>query len=78
MAAADARLAALLAGLIELGVDEGALPEAPTPPRLFAVQALVEGAARLAPPDMRDAEAATAAAALALLRAPAVGVPEPA
>ena len=68
---ADARVGELLAGLVELGVDEGALPAGPLAPRLFAVAALLAGATGLAAwPGIEDPEAALAEAALAILRLP--------
>ena len=66
----DARLLGLLAGLIDWGVAEGAIPRAPVEPRLFAVTALLAGALRLRPLwPLAHAEAAIADAALAVLAA---------
>jgi AcrR family transcriptional regulator len=79
LAEADARNLALLEGLIDLGVADGALPEGPLAPRLFAVQALLSGATRLHPlwqevRALAAPEEAVAEAALAILRAPAPAV----
>ncbi len=66
---ADAEVGALLAGLIELGVEEGALAPAPLEPRLFALFALLAGAVLRGPaPAVPDPEATLADAALAILR----------
>jgi AcrR family transcriptional regulator len=66
---ADARIGALLGGLVELGVEEGALPPAPPEPRLFAVTALLAGAIALGPrPEIDDPVGVLADAALAILR----------
>jgi AcrR family transcriptional regulator len=46
---AEFRTLELIAGLIDLGVATGALPDAPLAPRVFAVQAQLAGAARLYP-----------------------------
>lgn len=68
---ADARVGEILAGLVELGIDEGALPAGPLAPRLFAVSALLAGATGLAPwPGIDAPEATLAEAALAILRLP--------
>lgn len=64
-----ARFAALIAGTIELGVAEGALPPEPVEGRLFLVTALLRGAAAApsrAP--MSEPEHALADAVLAILR----------
>jgi AcrR family transcriptional regulator len=74
LAAADARIAGLVAGLIDLGVAEGAIPRAPLAPRLFAVIALLMGALRLHPlwdgaNSVAEPERVAADAILAVLRA---------
>lgn len=69
--AADARIGELLAGLVELGVEEGAIPAAPLEPRLFAVASLLAGAAaRGEATGVADAPDALADAVLAILSAP--------
>ena len=45
--ASDARLLGLVAGLIDWGIAEGAIPDAPIEPRLFVVAALLRGAPAL-------------------------------
>ena len=45
----DARILGLVAGLIDWGIAEGAIPRAPLEPRLFAVTAILMGALRLHP-----------------------------
>lgn len=65
-----ARFAALIAGTIELGVAEGALPPAPVEGRLFLVTALLRGAAAASSgAPMSQPERALADAVLAILRA---------
>lgn len=49
LAEADARILGLVAGLIDWGIAEGAIPDAPVEPRLFAVTAILMGALRLHP-----------------------------
>jgi AcrR family transcriptional regulator len=49
LAEVDARIIALVAGLIDWGVGEGAIPNAPLEPRLFAITATLMGAVRLHP-----------------------------
>jgi AcrR family transcriptional regulator len=70
---ADARIVGLLAGLIDWGIAEGAVPDAPLEPRLFALAALLAGALRLQPlwgdRGLADPERVVADAALAILRA---------
>jgi AcrR family transcriptional regulator len=71
---ADARTLALLAGLLDWGVAEGAIPPGPLEPRLFALAALLMGALRLQPlwtgaSGLADPERVVADAALAILRA---------
>jgi len=70
---AEADIRDLLAGLIDLGVEEGAIPPAPLEPRLFALSALLVGAHRLHPlwtaGGIPDPGGTVADAALALLRA---------
>jgi AcrR family transcriptional regulator len=71
LAAADARIGELLAGIVELGVEEGAVPAAPPEPRLYALSALLAGAIALGPrPGVEDAAGILADAALAILRQP--------
>ena len=74
LADVDARTLGLLAGLIDWGIAEGAIPRAPLEPRLFAVTALLMGALRLhplwdGPGGIGDPERLLADATLALLRA---------
>jgi AcrR family transcriptional regulator len=69
----DARTLGLVAGLIDWGIAEGAIPDAPLEPRLFAVTALLMGALRLHPlrggrDGLADPERVVADAALAILR----------
>jgi AcrR family transcriptional regulator len=70
--AAEARILGLVAGLIDWGIAEGAIPRAPLEPRLFAVTALLMGALRLHPlwggDGVGDPERLIADAALAILR----------
>jgi AcrR family transcriptional regulator len=47
LAEIDARTLGLLAGLVDWGVAEGVIPEAPIEPRLFAVASILTGAVRL-------------------------------
>jgi len=69
--AAEARIGELLAGLVELGVEEGAVPAAEPEPRLFALSALLAGALALGPrPGVDDPAGVLADAALAILRRP--------
>lgn len=49
LADTDARSLGLVAGLIDWGIAEGAIPKAPLEPRLFAVTSLLMGALRLHP-----------------------------
>ena len=49
LAETDARTLGLVAGLIDWGIAEGAIPKAPMEPRLFAVTAILMGALRLHP-----------------------------
>lgn len=71
LADADDRVGELLAGLVELGVEEGALPAGALAPRLFAVSALLAGATGVGPwPEVEDPAATLADAALAILRLP--------
>ena len=74
LAEIDARTLGLLAGLIDWGIAEGAIPRAPLEPRLFAVTALLMGALRLhplwdGPGGIADPERLLSDAILALLRA---------
>jgi AcrR family transcriptional regulator len=70
--AAEARILGLVAGLIDWGIAEGAIPRAPLEPRLFAVTALLMGALRLhalwGGHGVADPERLVAEAALAILR----------
>jgi AcrR family transcriptional regulator len=71
LADADTRIGELLAGLVELGVEEDAIPPAPPEPRLYALSALLAGAITLGPPPAIDDPARILAdAALAILRQP--------
>ena len=45
----EARIGDSLAGLVELGIEEGAVPAAEPEPRLFALSALLAGALALGP-----------------------------
>ena len=68
---ADASVGELLAGLVELGVEEGAIPPGPAEPRLFALAALLAGAIGFgARPGVEDPAGVLADAALAILRRP--------
>ncbi len=72
----DARTLGLVAGLIDWGIAEGAIPRAPLAPRLFAVAAMLMGAVRLhplwgGPGGIGDPERVVADAVLAMLRAEA-------
>jgi len=68
---ADIRIGEILAGLVELGVEEGAIPPAASEPRLFALSALLAGAIGLGPrPGVADPAGTLADAALAILRRP--------
>ena len=49
LAEVDARILGLVAGLIDWGIAEGAIPRAPLEPRLFAVTSILMGALRLHP-----------------------------
>jgi AcrR family transcriptional regulator len=49
LAETDARTLGLVAGLIDWGIAEGAIPKAPLEPRLFAVTSILMGALRLHP-----------------------------
>ncbi len=74
LAEVDARTLGLLAGLIDWGIAEGAIPKAPLEPRLFAISALLMGALRLhplwgGPGGIADPERVVAEAVLAILRA---------
>jgi AcrR family transcriptional regulator len=74
LAEVDGRTLGLLAGLIDWGIAEGAIPKAPVEPRLFAVTALVMGALRLHPlwggaGGIADPERVIADAVFAVLRA---------
>jgi AcrR family transcriptional regulator len=70
--AADAGVLGLVAGLIDWGIAEGAIPRAPLEPRLFAITALLMGALRLHPrwggDSLADPERLLADATLAILR----------
>ncbi len=73
LADVDGRTLGLMAGLIDWGIAEGAIPKAPIEPRLFAVTALIMGALRLhplwgGPGGITDPEAVIADAVLAVLR----------
>lgn len=69
LAEAEGRIDGLLAGLIEIGVEEEALPQAPSEARLFALSALLSGALVLGPQAaVPDPAGALADAALAILR----------
>lgn len=68
---ADAAIGELLAGLVELGVEEGAIPPADPGPRTFALSALLAGAFGIGRhAGVADPANALADAALALLRQP--------
>jgi AcrR family transcriptional regulator len=74
LAEIDARTLGLLAGLIDWGIAEGAIPPAPLEPRLFAITALLMGALRVhplwdGPGGIADPEAVLADTIFALLRA---------
>lgn len=74
LAEADARILDLLAGLIDWGVAEGTIPQAPLDRQLFVISALVTGALRLEPMWQRpggisDPETVVADAILAALGA---------
>lgn len=69
LALADSRLLGLIAGTIDWGVAEAAIPPAPIDGRLFLVAALLGGAAELAGEAGEGAEARLADAVLAMLRA---------
>ena len=74
LAETEARTLGLMAGLIDWGIAEGAIPPAPLEPRLFALTALLTGAVRLHPlwggaGGVPDPERILADAILALLRA---------
>jgi AcrR family transcriptional regulator len=74
LAETDARTIGLVAGVIDWGIAEGAIPRAPIEPRLFAVTALLMGALRLhplwdGPGGIADPERVVADGILALLRA---------
>lgn len=69
LAEADERLRAIVAGTLDWGVAEGAIPPGPVPPRLFLVTALLAGAAGRAADACPDPEARLADAILAMLRA---------
>ena len=74
LAEADARILGLVAGLIDWGIAEGAIPRAAPEPRLFAVTALFIGALRLhplwgGPSGIAEPERVVAEAVLAVLRA---------
>lgn len=78
LAEADARILDLLAGLVDWGVAEGTIPQAPLERQLFIISALVTGALRLepmwqGPGGVADPEAVVAEAILAALGAPAAG-----
>ncbi len=71
LARADAAVGELLAGLVGLGVEEGAIPPAAEEPRLFALSALLAGAVALGGrPGVDDPGRVLADAALAILRRP--------
>jgi AcrR family transcriptional regulator len=72
----DARTLGLVAGLIDWGVAEGAIPPGVLEPRLFAVSAILMGALRLHPlwdgaGDLPEPERVLGDAILAILEAPA-------
>jgi hypothetical protein len=68
--ACEARLLGLVAGTIDWGVAEGAIPAGPIEPRLFVVAALLRGAAGLADrAEVADPERVVADAVLAVLGA---------
>jgi AcrR family transcriptional regulator len=74
LAESDFRTLELVAGLVDLGVGTGALPDAPLAPRVFAVQAQLAGATRLHPvwedtAGVPRPDHVTAEAILAILRA---------
>lgn len=74
LAEVDGRTLGLLAGLIDWGIAEGAIPKAPVERRLFAITALIMGALRLHPlwggqGGIADPERVIADAVLAVLRA---------
>ncbi len=74
LAEIDARTLGLVAGLIDWGIAEGAIPRAPLEPRLFAIAALLMGAVRLHPlwgghGGIAEPERIAADSILALLRA---------
>lgn len=74
LAEIDAATLGLVAGLIDWGIAEGAIPEAPLEPRLFAVTALLTGALRLhplwdGPGGINDPERVLCDAAMSLLSA---------
>ena len=67
--ASDARLLGLVAGLIDWGIAEGVIPDAPPEPRLFVVAALLRGAPALHDKEaIADPERILADAILAVLR----------
>ncbi len=74
LAEADARILDLLAGLIDWGVTDGTIPQAPLERQLFVISALITGAVRLeamwqGPGGVAEPQAAVADAILAALGA---------
>jgi AcrR family transcriptional regulator len=76
LADVDARTLGLVAGLIDWGIAEGAIPNAPLEPRLFAITAALMGAVRLHPlwtdAGMPRPDHVVAEAILAILRSRSV------